>query len=267
MSGSISIRRSIRWPPDDASEPTSTIVLTSPGRLFVDVRILTDEHGQVPSGDDVPLDRLDWAIAGTSFSSSLSSQAGAGSWHARWEHWIDSRTDAAAAADEADMVTLGPDNVVLEKGAMVNPQTGRVAPYEEIWEDEDVPGGQGRVVVLRWEDRAAAAGGHGDDDDDDGGSGSGSNSRDRGLAIRLGRYCQGIVKIGGRVTVERWEHGKRVVRMGAHEELPCALMVKQQQQQQRDEKREQEQGRGGAFRRGDEVRDGQGRRWTVVEAS
>lgn len=234
-------------------------MLTSPGRLFVDVRILTDERGQVTSGDDVPLDRLDWAIAGTSFSSSLSSQAGAGSWHARWEHWIDSRTDAAAAADEADMVTLGPDNVVLEKGAMVNPQTGRVAPYEEIWEDEDVPGGQGRVVVLRWEDRADA-GGPGDDD-----GGGGSSSRDRGLAIRLGRYCQGIVKVGGRVAVERWEHGKRVVRMGAHEELPCALMVKQQQQ--RDEKREQEQGRGGAFRRGDEVRDGQGRRWTVVEAS
>lgn len=36
----ISVRESIRWKPDEASEPTSTLVLTSPGRHFVDVRIL-----------------------------------------------------------------------------------------------------------------------------------------------------------------------------------------------------------------------------------
>jgi hypothetical protein len=37
--GSISIREHIRWLPDKASEPTSTIVLTSPQRRFVDLRI------------------------------------------------------------------------------------------------------------------------------------------------------------------------------------------------------------------------------------
>jgi hypothetical protein len=36
----ISIRESIRWLPDEASEPTSTIVLTTPNRRFVDLRIL-----------------------------------------------------------------------------------------------------------------------------------------------------------------------------------------------------------------------------------
>lgn len=35
----ISIRESIRWLPDEASEPTSTIVLTSPSHRFVDLRI------------------------------------------------------------------------------------------------------------------------------------------------------------------------------------------------------------------------------------
>jgi hypothetical protein len=40
--GSISIREHIRWFPDAASEPTSTIVLTSPERRFVDIRILQD---------------------------------------------------------------------------------------------------------------------------------------------------------------------------------------------------------------------------------
>lgn len=38
--GSISFREHIRWIPDEASEPTSTIVLTSPQRRFVDLRIL-----------------------------------------------------------------------------------------------------------------------------------------------------------------------------------------------------------------------------------
>lgn len=41
--GSISIREHIRWLPDPASEPTSTVVLTSPGRRFVDLRVLRPE--------------------------------------------------------------------------------------------------------------------------------------------------------------------------------------------------------------------------------
>jgi len=36
----ISIRESIRWLPDAASEPTTTIVLTTPQRRFVDIRVL-----------------------------------------------------------------------------------------------------------------------------------------------------------------------------------------------------------------------------------
>lgn len=42
MAGSISIRKSIRWLPDAAREPTSTLVLTSPEKRYVDVRILKD---------------------------------------------------------------------------------------------------------------------------------------------------------------------------------------------------------------------------------
>lgn len=46
--GSISIREHIRWLADgegEAGEPTDTVVLTSPGRRFVDVRILKDVTG------------------------------------------------------------------------------------------------------------------------------------------------------------------------------------------------------------------------------
>jgi hypothetical protein len=36
----ISFRKFIRWLPDEASEPTSTLVLTSPEKRFVDIRVL-----------------------------------------------------------------------------------------------------------------------------------------------------------------------------------------------------------------------------------
>lgn len=39
----ISIREFIRWLPQEASEPTSTIVLTSPERRFVDIRVVRPE--------------------------------------------------------------------------------------------------------------------------------------------------------------------------------------------------------------------------------
>jgi hypothetical protein len=39
----ISQREFIRWLPDEASEPTATLVVTSPGRRFVDIRVLRPE--------------------------------------------------------------------------------------------------------------------------------------------------------------------------------------------------------------------------------
>lgn len=41
--GSISVREFIRWLPQEASEPTSTIVVTSPERRFVDIRVIRPE--------------------------------------------------------------------------------------------------------------------------------------------------------------------------------------------------------------------------------
>jgi hypothetical protein len=45
----ISVREYIRWLPDEPSEPTSTIVLTTPERRFVDIRVLKESS---PSDDD-----------------------------------------------------------------------------------------------------------------------------------------------------------------------------------------------------------------------
>jgi hypothetical protein len=47
----VSIRKSIRWLPEDASEPTSTIVLSSVERKFVDIRILKSASRESEDGD------------------------------------------------------------------------------------------------------------------------------------------------------------------------------------------------------------------------
>ncbi|KAK8194183.1 hypothetical protein M8818_007371 [Zalaria obscura] len=226
---SISVREYICWkstpdtPGTPATEPTSTLVLTSAGRRFVDIRIYKPRDGSdepdLPN-EGGPLTRLDWAFAGTSSSQPYPQQQQHASQgptsHSKWTHWVDSRTeDPTAVVDEGDMYAQ-PDGVhALEVGSMVNPDTGKMQQYEEFWRDERAElagdgGGKGKraCVVLTLEDEAAGA---------------------RGVVVRVGQWCQGILKVKGEVTVERWgwvggEKGgwKRVVRLGRMF-LPCAL--------------------------------------------
>ena len=46
------MREYIRWLPDEPSEPTSTIALTSPGRKYVDVRVLLASQDSGAGKDD-----------------------------------------------------------------------------------------------------------------------------------------------------------------------------------------------------------------------
>ncbi|KAI1153043.1 hypothetical protein F4825DRAFT_282474 [Nemania diffusa] len=189
---SISIRDSIRWLPDAASEPTSTVVLTSPGHRFVDIRILKDT--------DEPAAALDWAFAGLS-----SSEIRNGVRHSTWRHVVDSRTRVSEiAVDEGDMFPQD-DGRTLETGRMVNPATGKLTDYEEIWSDPEPEDGipeadqnsagltgqlRGRrCVVLELRD---------------------DEREQRGMTVCLGRYYQGVVRIGERFAAERWlwEDGK-----------------------------------------------------------
>ncbi|KAK1977933.1 hypothetical protein LZ30DRAFT_691787 [Colletotrichum cereale] len=213
---SISFREHIRWIPDEASEPTSTIVLTSPQRRFVDLRILKS----APTADGAPathgIERLEWGIAGSSSSSLRDGGDGVQVRHSRWEHWIDSRTtEPENAADEGDMYEQ-PDGLTLEKGRMANPATGAETDYEELWRDIEpvlvpIPGADKGVecIVLRFEDEPTGS---------------------RGLVVWLGRFCQGISRFGEDVSAQRWEWKgdegwKRTARVGARE-LPCEALLK-----------------------------------------
>lgn len=99
-----------------------------------------------------------------------------------------------------------PDGTTLETGHMLNPDTGIVTAYEEVWDDKDIPSVNTDqiCVVLKYQ-----------------------NGEDKGLAIKLGEYCQGFLKIQEQMSLERWEGGEQpvcTVRMGTHE-LPCKLAL------------------------------------------
>lgn len=179
--------------PPHPFEPTSTLVLTSPSLTFVDLRYLnplsTSQPADPNPGD---LGRLDWGFAGES-----SSRVARGSPHAllgafrrcSWTHWVDSRVTVGHGAprDEGDMYSLG-EGRYLEVGFAFHPHLGRVAGHEELWRDVDVrsteKGGVKRCVVLRCRNEGMGV---------------------RGVVVRVGQYCQGILMVGGDVTTERWE--------------------------------------------------------------
>lgn len=120
-----------------------------------------------------------------------------------------------------------PDGTTLEEGVMLNPDTGINTAYEEVWQDDDVLSTDTSQVcaVLKYE-----------------------NSDGRGLVIKLGNYCQGFIRIGENICVERWQsNGQaiRTVRIGT-DELPCQLAIERN------------------FTLGEEIISGD-RCWTVVE--
>ncbi|KAK6841636.1 hypothetical protein PG987_002496 [Apiospora arundinis] len=125
---SISVRKYIKWGDTFPVENTSTIVLTSPKRHFVDVRLRIPLEKGVVARDPA---QLDWAFAGTS-----SHDAGASPPHSVFRHWVDSRhEDAEAVVDEGDMVPSQQPGETVESGQMVNPDTGVMQAYEECWLD------------------------------------------------------------------------------------------------------------------------------------
>lgn len=193
--GSISIRKHIRWGAEPPSEPTSTLVLTSPARrFFVDIRVLTSASPSLGLDIDpdherfgtLEPDRLDWAFAGISSSTKVSRPDGSDTTHCVFNHWVDSRTtEPQLVRDEGDLIPC-PGALALEVGSMVNPATGRMTAYEELWLDkEPAPLGAQNpsCVVFQLLDEPAAK---------------------RGQFIILGRYAQGVLRVRDTFTAERW---------------------------------------------------------------
>ncbi|KAF2023473.1 hypothetical protein EK21DRAFT_80850 [Setomelanomma holmii] len=213
-------------------EPTSTLVLTSLLNTFVDIRLFTPRHpDELALPNHGERDRLEWAFAGSSLSVPIAdphvSKPGtekpwANVSKSTWTHWLDSRFHVGSKVIPVDegLMYLISATQTLEHGYAFHPSLGKVAGHEEMWRDVAVlPTGSGAkgkkvCVVMRLHNDAVGA---------------------RGVIVRLGQYCQGIVMLGKYSTIERWEFGggegggsekdggwKRTARVG-DQFLPCSV--------------------------------------------
>lgn len=162
-------------------------MLTSKDLYYVDVRILKQKWLEEKGQEIQSLESVDWAFAGksrTKKDANTGEGPGARS-HTVWNHWIDSK-NSEGGSDEGDMIVLD-DGTVLEEGINIGPD-GREQKYEELWKDLPVdPLGKKHnrhSIVLRAEDE---------------------EQKLKGLVIKIGGWCQGVLKRDGQLTVERWE--------------------------------------------------------------
>jgi len=163
-------RISIRFPPQPASERTSTLVLNSGGttNLFTDFRPLLDGQG------------CEWVFAGV--------KRFLDDGRCVWDHLVDNRSigtggEAVPDIGRCQMLANGDE---LETGEMLNPETGKVEAYEEVWRDAKVPVGT-QVLVLQLQRRYVYA------------------TDVRGIFVRIGGWAQGVVRSNDGVTARRWK--------------------------------------------------------------
>ena len=187
-------------------------------RRFVDLR-LTPGSGS-GSGGAGGASRLYWGFAGTSWSPTPTS--------GRWEHEIDSRAADGhdPVVDEGSLEVLE-NGDVLERGQMVDPDRPALGccDYEELWRDEVLAGAGQRVsIVLETAD---------------------------GIVVRVGRWCQGILKKEAREAMEEEEEEEEEERGGRMDE----------EKKKEEEKEEGEEGEEGELggRIGEKKRPGGGR--------
>lgn len=234
MPPNISSRAFIQWLPEgERSEPTSTIVLISSQRRFVDIRMITpldqtqqqEQHqhsNQVsnPATSSTPpqnLSSLDWAFAGTSTSSTSAHNRV----HTQWHHWVDSTTlTPEEVVDKGEMMPEDPaSGISLEKGEMVKPETGRMTEYLEGWADVEpravLRAGEGEVegFLREMQGRGVFVDGRKEVGESAGGDvgrlsivlrHENLSRNSRGMVVRVGHICQGVLRIGEDFALERW---------------------------------------------------------------
>ncbi|KAK5017601.1 hypothetical protein LTR16_002717 [Cryomyces antarcticus] len=210
---------------EPASEPTSTLVLTTGQSRYIDIRIFRSREGEpdLPN-EGGPLDRLEWAFAGVSHSElKEGGNENIRAAHCVWQHWVDSRTllDEPPLEDKGDLYQQ-PDGTTLEVGAMVNPRTGLMTQYQELWEEplvECTGKDEKRLCICLTVDNPSL--------------------HTRGVVVRVGQWCEGIIRVGDEVSIERWKwvpKGQKIIAEGTTAEgdwerqakigrifLPCAL--------------------------------------------
>jgi hypothetical protein len=226
----ISTRAFIQWLPNPPSEPTSTVVLTSSQRHFVDIRVLADQA--------VDPAHVEWAFAGRSTSKVVD-----GKTLSQWHHWIDSKsTRPGEVVDKGEMMPEDDEGLALEKGEMVNPATGRLTEYVEGWRDGEIGVvlAPGREIVEGFYEELRGRGVSVDGVRDLLATEAESRlsivlqhedvaRRSRGMVIRLGHLCQGVMRVGEDFAYERWEwsqeDGWQQTSVSGKLSMPCDVLT------------------------------------------
>ncbi|GAA5923207.1 hypothetical protein JCM1841_005930 [Sporobolomyces salmonicolor] len=156
----VSTRISIRWPPAPPTDDQAVCVIQGRSGFFLDLRITrTVEQGSGEKDCEVT-----WATAGWKEVLPARGEEGQEHVRARFTPVIDSRRplasspstappseDTSAEPDEGTFTPL-PNGDVLETGSMLNPDTGLVQEYEEIWRRWPLQAGKGKgkveVIIL-----------------------------------------------------------------------------------------------------------------------
>ena len=152
------------------------------------MRIYKDKHEEETGKETNTKECIDWAFAGRSRTTPHGARKDGiiQLSHTVWEHWIDSKSNNPGP-DEGDML-VQEDGDVMERGMQKHPVTGADTEYEELWHDLEVDAFGKKhnrsSLVLRAEQ---------------------PESDVRGMAIKIGGWCQGILKTGDALTIERWE--------------------------------------------------------------
>lgn len=128
-------------------------------------------------------------------------------------HTVDSRSDCPT--EDAGSFEQLANGDWLEKGKMLDFDDGKVKEYEEVWRDPIVFPRISTVLMLEEEKGKAF-------------QTNSATDAAKGTIIRVGNYCQGIMKVKGEVTCERWildegvEEWRRIFRIGKGV-LPCQV--------------------------------------------
>lgn len=238
-SAHISRRLSIAWGEEAPTEPTSTLVLTTPRGTYIDIRLFAPLDPRVSTSRDIrpnaeglpkqgrPKPAADfnqsteWAFAGTSYVTPAPDK-GPDVTHCVWEHWVDSKKpltdtstfanrDIVDAATNAETDTAkfhekeagdAEKSVLKDEGDMY--PTSNPAVTREVGKMVRPETGVVTPYEEVWEDVEIRA--------IQGWKSSVVATLDvpdkgtKGMIVRVGVWCQGIKMKGSECTVERWEY-------------------------------------------------------------
>lgn len=192
----VELRRGFSIGYDPPSEDSSVIVLTAPSGKYVDIRFSTLPRSEEQAAQAIKAKVggkiWGYATAGMSTASVVPGKGVCPAYdctvYATWEHPIDS--SGSFGKDGAHMLLLA-DGARMEVGFMLI--RGKMQMFMEYWVTP--PGGpdctEKPCAVMELSDS--------------GESGSPIRKGAKGMAIRIGHYCQGILQHGDEFWYERWE--------------------------------------------------------------